>query len=315
MWARDFYYTIKPLIPRRLQIALRRRQAGLILRNCKDRWPIDEKAARPPQGWSGWPEGKSFALVLTHDVDTGRGQERAPDLMALEERLGFRSSFNFVPLRYSVSAGLRDLLRSKGFEVGVHGLYHDGKYYTTKKIFLERACKINQYLKQWNAVGYRAPSMLHKLDWFHHFRIEYDASTFDTDPFEPNSTGMGTVFPFCVTSKGSPDYIELPYTLVQDFTLFILLENSDIGIWKKKLDWIVKQGGMALLNTHPDYMHFGGGSRGYEEYPSRYYEDFLNYIRDTYAGRYWHALPREAARFWRANYRAGYLPSEGKKEK
>ena len=63
-------------------------------------WPIDERAGKAPKGWQGWPEGKKFALVLTHDVDTAKGQERCYQLAELEERLGFRSSFNFVPERY-----------------------------------------------------------------------------------------------------------------------------------------------------------------------------------------------------------------------
>lgn len=303
MWVNEAFYYIKPFIPRRLQIELRRKQAGLILRRCRQSWPIDEKAGRPPAGWSGWPAGKRFALVLTHDVDTERGHDRTLDLVALEEKLGFRSSFNFVPLRYSVSSRLRESLEKKGFEVGVHGLYHDGKYYTSKKNFLERALKINYYLKQWNAVGYRAPSMLHKLEWFHEFSIEYDASTFDTDPFEPDSMGMGTIFPFFVKgNNGHKGYFELPYTLPQDFTVFVLLQNRNIDIWKSKLDWIIQKGGMALVNVHPDYMYFGTRTPGYEEYPSRYYEDLLAYIKSNYAGQYWHALPKEVARFWRGRY-------------
>lgn len=281
-----------------MQIALRRVQAKFTMRKCRHLWPIDGKCAGPPAGWPGWPQGKRFALILTHDVDTARGQERAGNLIDLEERLGFRSSFNFVPLRYRVSPDLRQTLESNGFEVGVHGLYHDGKYYASKKIFLERALKINYYLKEWRAVGYRAPSMLHKLEWFHNFNIEYDASTFDTDPFEPNSRGVTSIFPFLVRTNGSRGYVELPYTLPQDFTLFVLLQNRDITVWKRKLDWIAQRGGMALVNTHPDYMYFGRGKQGYEEYPSRYYGDFLTYVKEAYAGQYWHALPREAARFW-----------------
>jgi predicted deacetylase len=46
-------------------------------------------------------------------------------LIKLEEEMGFRSSFNFVPERYKVSPELRDCLVKKGFEVGVHGLKHD----------------------------------------------------------------------------------------------------------------------------------------------------------------------------------------------
>jgi hypothetical protein len=223
--------------------------------------------------------------------------------MRLERGLGFRSSFNFVPKRYDVSPDLRKHLTDNGFEVGVHGLYHDGKYYRSREIFEERAEQINRYLSQWEAVGFRSPSMQHNLEWIHDLNIEYDASTFDTDPFEPQPDGVSTIFPFFV-QHGPKDrgYVELPYTLPQDFTLFVLLRETTIDVWKRKLDWIVKHGGMALVNTHPDYMSFRG-SRRLGEYPVDYYLEFLQHVMNTYEGRYWHALPRNIARFCRFTFK------------
>jgi hypothetical protein len=184
----------------------------------------------------------------------------------------------------------------------VHGLYHDGKYFISRKIFKKRAELINKYLNKWESVGYRSPSMQYNLDWFHDLNIEYDASTFDTDPFEPQPDGMGTIFPFLVQSNSNQkSYIELPYTLPQDFTLFILMREKNIDIWKRKLDWIAEHGGMALMNTHPDYMNFDGKKLGIDEYPARYYKEFLEYIKSKYEGRYWHALPKDIARFWSNN--------------
>ena len=100
--------------------------------------------------------------------------------------------------------------------------------------------------------------MQHKLAWLHHLGVEYDASTFDTDPFEPEPDGFGTIFPFWVPGKQGGGYVELPYTLPQDYSLFVVLRESNIDIWKKKLDWVAERGGMVLLNTHPDYMSFEG---------------------------------------------------------
>lgn len=295
---REIYYLVKPLIPRGLQITLRRR---VILRKrplYENVWPIDERAGKSPDKWPGWPAGKRFALVLTHDVDTAKGQDKTLLLAELERNLGFRSSFNFVPKRYNVQEGLRNHLDKNGFEVGVHGLYHDGKYYTSRKLFCDRAREINGYLKEWGSVGFRSPSMQHNLEWIHELDIEYDASTFDTDPFEPQPDGMATIFPFWVAGKAhQKGYVELPYTLPQDFTLFVLLRERDICIWKRKLDWIVEHGGMALLNTHPDYMNFGGEKLGLEEYPPKRYEEFLEYVKRKYNGQYWHVLPEEMARF------------------
>ena len=91
-------------------------------------------------------------------------------------------------------------------------------------------------------------------------------------------------------------YVEMPYTLAQDFTLFVLMKNKNIDIWKKKLAWIVKHGGMALLNTHPDYMCFDGKPR-LEEYPADYYKDFLIHIKESYAEEYWSVLPHELAEY------------------
>ena len=161
-------------------------------------WPIDPNSGKSPEGWQGWPKNKKFALVLTHDVDSQRGQDNCYKLMELEEKLGLCSSFNFVPERYSVSKGLKNDLVDRGFEVGVHGLKHDGKLFSNKKVFQRRAVKINQYLKEYNAVGFRSPAMHHNLDWIHELDIEYDSSTFDTDPFEPQPEGIGTIFPMWV---------------------------------------------------------------------------------------------------------------------
>jgi peptidoglycan/xylan/chitin deacetylase (PgdA/CDA1 family) len=238
--------------------------------------------------------------VLTHDVDTWKGQERCRELMGLEEALGFRSSFNFVPERYTVSSELRALLALKGFEVGVHGLNHDGKYFASRGAFQERAVRINRYIRDWKAVGYRSPSMQSNLEWFHDLEIEYDASTFDTDPFEPQPDGVRTIFPFWVQGKRPESgYVELPYTLPQDFTLFVLMREGNIDIWKRKLDWVAAKGGMALINTHPDYLNFNGSKLGLEEYPAANYAGLLEYARERYGSEYWHVLPREMAEFWR----------------
>lgn len=299
----SIYYQFKPFIPRSLQIWLRRLIVNRKRRTNSDIWPILESAAEPSAGWSGWPEQKTFALVLTHDVDTQRGHDKCYQLMDLEERYKFRSSFNFVPERYKISRLLlKDLIR-RGFEVGIHGLKHDGKLYKSKKIFSERAIRINQYLKEWGALGFRSPAMHHNLEWLHALNIDYDASTFDTDPFEPQSDGVRTIFPFWVSGNNSQNgYLELPYTLPQDFTLFIILKEKNIDIWKKKLDWIADKGGMALLNVHPDYMNFSDKRCSFEEYPAKFYEDFLEHIRMKYGDQYWHALPREIACFWKDSY-------------
>lgn len=300
MWDRKIYYQIKPFLPKRVHVALRKKLIQLQRKRYAASWPIDESAGRKPEGWKGWPGGKKFALILTHDVETALGHAKCKDLMELEIKAGFRSSFNFVAERYNVSPELRNTLVANGFEVGVHGLKHDGKLYRSREIFKERAVRINHYLALWDAVGFRSPAMHHNLEWISDLNIEYDASTFDTDPFEPQPDGMGTIFPFSV--KSTPQnrtYIELPYTLPQDSTLFIFMEENNIEIWIRKLDWIVQQGGMALLIVHPDYMNFDNSNYGFKEYPAQYYVDFLSYIQSKYTNQYLNVLPKQIASFWR----------------
>ncbi len=294
-----FFYFLKPIIPRRVQLFLRRFLVKKQLKQYKDVWPILPGSQVKPNNWQGWPDGKDFALVLTHDVELQQGHDKCKQLLKVEKDLGFKSSFNFVPERYKVDKELREFIVREGFEVGVHGLNHDGKLFQDKKIFSERVKKINQYLKEWNSVGFRAPAMHHNLEWIGELDIEYDLSTFDTDPFEPQPDGVGTIFPFWVEGKdGRPGYIEMPYTLVQDSTLFILMKEKSPAIWMDKLDWIVENGGMALVNVHPDYLNFENKYL-LEEFPVRHYIELLDYVKSKYEGKFWNELPLEVAAYYK----------------
>ena len=303
MYLARIFYFVKRFLPRSFQIMLRRH---LVLRKRNlytHIWPIDSRTCSPPENWVGWPHKKRFALVLTHDVEQSEGQRKCYDLIRLEEELGFRSSFNFIPERYPVSIELCDYLINNGFEVGVHGLTHDGRLYKSRKGFRERAIRINNYLKEWNAVGFRSPSMHHRLDWIHDLNITYDSSTFDTDPFEPQSDGVGTIFPIWMENESRQSgYVELPCTMPQDFTLFVLIKERSIATWKEKLHWVAKIGGMVLLNSHPDYMNFSGRRLRIDEYPAEYYEDFLKYVKTSFDDQYWNVLPKDMARFWASIY-------------
>jgi hypothetical protein len=158
---------------------------------------------------------------------------------------------------------------------------------------------MQKYLEEWRATGFRSPFMHHRLEWLHELEIEYDASTFDTDPFEPQSDGVGTIFPFWVAGPEGRGYVELPYTLVQDFNLFVVLRERTIDVWKRKLDWVAEHGGLVLLDTHPDYMCFHEAAQARDEYPVEMYSELLDYLRQKYANSFWHALPRDVARFYR----------------
>ncbi|HEY4285131.1 MAG TPA: DUF354 domain-containing protein, partial [Chthoniobacterales bacterium] len=315
------YYGLKPLIPRTIRMEVRRRIALRTRKRATGVWPILPGSERPPQNWTGWPEGKKFALVLTHDVESAVGLRKCRELMQVEMGFGLRSSFNFVPEGgYRVPIELREELTRNGFEIGIHDLRHDGRLFASRREFDRSTPRINHYLKDWGAVGFRSGFMLHKLDWLHELNIQYDASTFDTDPFEPQPEGRHTIFPFWVPAPAAQKrevrdqksdfsvsafqrlsvsrngYVELPYTLPQDFTLFLLLKERSADLWKRKIDWIAKNGGMILVDTHPDYMRLNG-ENGKHSYPIEFYKEVLDYVRRNYAGEYWHALAREVAAF------------------
>ena len=292
------YYKIKPFLPWRLRMALRRMMVRRKQGQWKNVWPINPSAARPPDGWPGWPGGKKFAFVLTHDVEGTKGLAKCRQLAQLEKKLGFRSTFNLVPEGdYVVPPELREELARDGFEIGVHDLHHDGKLYNNRQDFTRNAARINHYLKEWGAIGFRSGFMLHNLDWAHDIGAFYDGSTFDTDPFEPQPDGMGTIFPFWVSNPAGSGYVELPYTLVQDSTLFLLLQQTSPDIWIQKLDWVAEHGGMALLNVHPDYIRFEGEPDSARTYPVAFYEKFLQHLRDRYGASAWCCLARDVAAF------------------
>ena len=302
MLSNQLYYRFKPYLPWQLRMNARHLVAQAQRRLYADTWPIDPSAGPAPANWPGWPAGKKFAFVLTHDVEGVIGLEKVRALVELEMKAGFRSSFNFVPEgEYRVPPGLRAELEQNGFEVGVHDLRHDGKLFWPDE-FSTNISRINGHLRDWQAKGFRTGFMLHDREFLNGLDIEYDASTFDTDPFEPQPTGVRTIFPFWISRPQGGGFVELPYTLPQDSTMFFVLREKNTDIWKRKLDWIVSRGGMALVNIHPDYIHFKGGRPEPSEYGVELYAEFLAYVAKNYGGQYWNALPRDISGWYREKF-------------
>ncbi|MDO5576144.1 MAG: hypothetical protein Q4F84_03625 [Fibrobacter sp.] len=299
MHLKNLYYIFKPVLPRKVQLALRRTLFKHRLKKYGHVWPISESAGKKPSNWQGWPENKQFALVITHDVETEVGLNKIKQLAEIDLKYGFKSSFNIVPNKYFVPSEIRSWLESNGFEVGIHDYNHDGKLYKSKEMFDIRAKAINEYLKEWNVTGFRSAAMHHNLEWLTELDISYDCSTFDTDPFEPQPDGVDTIFPFWYKSeKTGRGFVEIPYTLPQDLTLFVIKQDKDIGVWKEKIKWIAEKGGMATVIVHPDYINFDKDKKnGIGEYHYEKYVSLLEFLNSEYKNLYWSALPKKLVSF------------------
>jgi hypothetical protein len=294
-----YYHWARPFLPTAARALLRSvwrlsaESAGQLGWPIEDRYVhylervLIEVSVTTPDGppLSGlWPEDARFAFVLTHDVEGPNGLSFVPKLLEIDGSYGFKSSFNFVPLGYKVDPGLLDEIRSAGCEVGVHGLRHDGRLFTSESAFMSQAREINFWLRRWESVGFRSPMTHRNPLWMQALEIDYDSSWFDTDPYEPMPGGCMSIWPFHMGR-----FVELPYTLPQDHTLLVTLGERSPRLWIDKTMFIRNHRGMALLNSHPDYL---ASSRHLEVY--RQFLEFAAGLDDA-----WRALPRDVARWWR----------------
>jgi peptidoglycan/xylan/chitin deacetylase (PgdA/CDA1 family) len=285
------YYRVRSLLPLAVRQSLQRRRRV----NSAGEWYLPSEfmhalAQQVPASGEGvttihpWPDGNDFAFVLTHDVETAEGMRRIPLIADLEQELGFRSSWNLVPYKYPIDTGLLRELRERGFEIGVHGYNHDGRLFSSRAVFEQRLPAIQAALESFGAVGFRAPMVHRNLVWLQGLEIDYDASCFDVDPFQAMPGGVGGVWPFLAGR-----FVELPYTLPQDHTLFVALGQRDGRIWSEKLAYLAGVRGMALVITHPDYLD--------SEWRIDIYRRMLEEVHEL--GEAWHALPKDVAAWWR----------------
>ncbi|HEY7455838.1 MAG TPA: hypothetical protein VH703_01075 [Solirubrobacterales bacterium] len=294
------YYALKPLLPRRLQIAMRRRYAKRQRRTEFPRWPVEpllverrrdalrdeleRRGAERLPTLASWPDGRRCAAILTHDVEGPAGVANVGKVVEIERRHGFASSWNFVAEWYPIPDGLFDSVRAAGGEIGLHAIKHDGRLFESRARFESELPAIHRYLDEWGAVGFRSPATHRNPAWMPELGALYDSSFPDTDPFEPQPGGCCSILPFFLGET-----VELPITLVQDHTLWEILREQTIELWTEKCDWIVANGGLINPIVHPDYLDTPARLRMYEE--------FLEYLaaqRDC-----WHALPMEVAAWWR----------------
>ena len=115
--------------------------------------------------------------MMTHDVETSAGRDFTSQLMDLDDSYGIKASFQVIPeKRYQVPEEYVSEIRSRGFEFNIHDLNHDGSLYLNGGNFCAEQLRINGYVHQYGARGFRAGSMYRNQDWYDAFEFSYDMS-------------------------------------------------------------------------------------------------------------------------------------------
>ncbi|MFP5226759.1 MAG: hypothetical protein ACLGXA_03965 [Acidobacteriota bacterium] len=298
------YYLFRPFLP----VAARKHLQKLRLRNWDQRpfprWPVDfsvdnlheqlfllslraRGVERAPFIWF-WPEGRSACAMMSHDVETKVGRDFCPTLMDLNESRGIRGSFTVIPEeRYEVPQSYVDSIHARGHEVGVHDLNHDGHLYDNREQFLERVAKINEYGRKFGAQGFRAGVLYRNQDWFDQFQFQYEESVPNVAHLDPQRGGCCTVMPYFIGNL-----LEIPVTDIQDYSLFNILNEYSIDIWKRQTALILAHHGLMSFIVHPDYI--------IEPRARAVFEALLDHLADLRdRENVWTALPREINAWWR----------------
>jgi len=316
-WVRNLYYFVRELLP----VSVRRYLQRAYFRDWKSRpfpaWPVDftvddlhaellrlameaSGLTRMPFIWF-WPQGAPSCLIMTHDVETFEGRDFTSTLMDLDDSYGIKASFQVIPeKRYEVPDEYVRQIKSRRFEFNIHDLNHDGQLYRDRQEFLRRAKAINAYACKYNASGFRAGAMYRNLDWYDSLDFSYDMSVPNVAHLEPKRGGCCTVMPFFIGK-----ILELPLTAAQDYSLFHILNDYSIELWKKQIDMIHGRNGLISFIAHPDYL--------IERRARKVYESLLGYLRQQIQReKIWAALPGEVAAWWRVRSQMKLVQKDGR---
>jgi len=217
--------------------------------------------------------------------------------MDLDDSFGIKSAFQIVPeVRYEATVDFLDAFRKRGFEVNVHDLNHDGALFQDKDEFLRRAERINRYSKEFHTHGFRAGAMYRNQDWYSAFDFSYDMSVPNVAHLEPQRGGCCTVLPFFIGN-----ILELPLTTAQDYSLFHILGDYSIDLWKQQIELILQQNGLVSFIVHPDYI--------IEKRAREVYLDLLGHLARLRADKKFSmALPSDVDRWWRSRSQMKLVP-------
>ena len=209
-------------------------------------------------------------------------------MMDIEDSHDVKSSFQIIPEgRYQAPESLLDQIRARGGEANVHDLNHDGRLFRDRSEFVRRVKRINDYRRKIGALGFRSAVLYRNLDWYDDLKFAYDMSVPNVGHLDPQPGGCCTVMPYFIGK-----ILELPLTTIQDYSLFHVLGDYSIELWKKQIALILNENGLASFNIHPDYVVSTKARRVYVTLI-----EFLSDLRTT--ANVWMALPSQVNRWWR----------------
>ena len=301
---RDLYYFARPWMSLDIRKHIQRAYISGWEKISFPSWPVDSTVERisermlltsmkamnidrMPFIWF-WPDGARSAVVMTHDVEAQAGYDFCDELMAIDGSFGIKASFQVVPEgSYKPTDSFLQDIGSRGFEVNVQDLNHDGRLFSNRREFLRRAARINQYGQRYCAKGFRAAVMYRNLAWYDALDFSYDMSVPNVAHLDPQRGGCCTVMPYFVGN-----ILEIPLTTTQDYMLFHLLGDYSTNLWKAQAEAILKKNGLISFLVHPDYV--------VENTTRRVYLDLLSYLNNLRSQeQLWFALPSEVDRWWR----------------
>jgi hypothetical protein len=310
----ELYYSVRPFLPASLRTRLQRMYFRGWEKITFPAWPVDLTVERlletvlllcmksrgidtVPFIWF-WPDGASSAAIQTHDVENVHGRDFCPRLMDIDESFGFHSAFQIVPeKRYPVVAAFLQEIRDRGHEINVHDLNHDGTLFRDRERFLERVKAVNGYGRLWRAKGFRSAILYRNLNWYDALEFEYDMSVPNVGHLEAQRGGCCTVFPYFIGGT-----LELPLTTTQDYSLFHILREHRIDLWKAQAGLVLEKHGLLHFLTHPDYL--------LDNRAQSIYRDLLAFLAEIASEhKMWIALPNQVNEWWRQRRKMNLVPN------
>jgi len=216
--------------------------------------------------------GRNHVFLMTHDVETIEGLQRACYLKKLEEKYDIPSAWYIPSKRYKLNHEIIKKLANYG-EVGAHDTTHDGKLgQLPERKLVERLLEAKRGIEvaaEQTVQGFRTPLLQHNtkiIEALEKTGYSYDTSIPTWEPMHPRTMkphGIGTIYPLKFDG-----FTEIPVTLPQDHQLLHVLDLDPEELVKKWLEMasVIKElGGVCMLLVHPDYKLADPNSDVYEE--------------------------------------------------